>query len=48
MAGFEGSAVVINALGVCKMVVCFKFGVMLKAFRGVENAITVVEYSVLA
>ena len=48
MAGFEGSGVVINALGVCKMAACFKFGVTLKAFRGVKNAITVVEYPVLA
>ena len=35
MAGFKGSRVVINALGVCKMAACFKFGVTLKAFRGV-------------
>ena len=48
MAGFKGSGVVIKALGVCKMSACFKFGVTLKAFRGVESAVTVVESPVLA
>ena len=47
MAGFEDDGVAINALGVCKMAACFKFGVTLKAFRGVENAVTVVESPVL-
>ena len=46
MAGFKGGGVAINALGVCKMAACFKFGV-LKAFRGVESAVTVVESPVL-
>ena len=31
MAGFKGSGVAINALGVCKMAARFKFGVTLKA-----------------
>ena len=48
MAGFKGGGVAINALGVCKMAACFKFGVRLKAFRGVESAVTVVESPVLA
>ena len=49
MAGFKGG-VAINALGVCKMAACFKFGVTLKAFRGVhvESAVTVVETPVFA
>ena len=48
MAGFEDDGVAINALGVCKMAACFKFGGTLKAFRGVENAVTVVESPVFA
>ena len=48
MAGFKGGGVAINALGVCKMAACFKFGARLKAFRGVESAVTVVESTVLA
>ena len=45
MAGSKGGGVAINALhvGDCKMAVCFKFGVTLKAFRGVESDGTVVQ-----
>ena len=43
MAGIKGGEVAMNDLGVCKMAACFKFGVTLKAFRGVESAVTVVE-----
>ena len=48
MAGFKGGGVAINALGVCKMAACFKFRATLKAFRGVEKAVTVVESPLLA
>ena len=48
MAGFKSGGVAINALGVFKMAAWFKFGVTLKAFRGVEKAFTVVESPVLA
>ena len=47
MAGFKGG-VAINALGVCKMAACFKFGVTFQAFRGVESAFPVVECPVFA
>ena len=43
----KGSGVAINALGVCKMAASFKFGVTLKAFRGVKRAVIVVESPVL-
>ena len=48
MAGFKNDGVAINALGVCKTAACFKFSVTLKAFRGVESAVTVVESPVFA
>ena len=47
MAGVKSGGVAINALGVCKMAARFKFGFTLKAFRGVESAVTVVESPVL-
>ena len=45
---FKNDGVAINALGVCKMAACFKFGVTLKAFREVESTVTVVESPVFA
>ena len=48
MTGFKSGGLAINALGVCKMAASFKFGVtLMKAFREVESAVTVVESPVL-